>query len=304
MLDAAQVNEHDRAHLSFSFGPYIGFWSAHDALLARGTMVIPSGGMSSLMRLDLLARSRATVLLCTPSYALRLAEVADMNGIRTQDLSIRKVIVAGEPGGSIPSTSARVAEAWNAQVYDHAGATEVGPWGFPDANRTGLYVLEAEFIAEFIQLDSDQPAEEGSAAELVLTTLGRDGCPVLRYRTGDVVRPSRAPDHNVCFTFLPGGVQGRVDDMWTIRGMNVFPSSIDAILREFEQVREYRVTARRHGALDELAIEVEDVAGDPDKIADTLHRRLGLAIRVDAVPLGSLPRFEGKARRVVDLRKE
>jgi phenylacetate-CoA ligase len=302
VLDAADVQPGDRALLAFSFGPFIGFWSAHDCLVERGCMVIPSGGMNSLARVELLRRTRASVLLCTPSYALRLAEVAQENRIEPAALGVRRIIVAGEPGGSVLALRQRIAEAWQAEVLDHAGATEVGPWGVGDPAGRGLFVLETEFVAEFLSLASGKPAGDGELAELVLTPLGRYGSPVIRYRTGDVVRPQRSHGGPTTWTLLEGGVLGRVDDMLIIRGVNVFPSSIDQIIRSFPEVVEYRVRAVRQGSLDQLIVQIEDRLHQPQRVARELHLRLGLKVEVQAVPLGSLPRFEGKGKRVIDER--
>jgi phenylacetate-CoA ligase len=129
VLDAAEAGAEDRALLAFSFGPFIGFWSAHDAAVARGTLVLPSGGMSTLSRVEMLRRTRATLLFCTPSYALRLAEVAHENRIDPASLEVRRIIVAGEPGGSVPALRRRIDTTWNARLIDHAGAAEIGPWG-------------------------------------------------------------------------------------------------------------------------------------------------------------------------------
>ncbi len=302
VLDAAEVGAEDRVFLAFSFGPFIGFWSAHDAAVARGTMVVPGGGMNTLARVEMIRRTRATVLCCTPSYALRLAEVAAENQIDPASLHVRRIIVAGEPGGSVPALRRRIEQVWNARLIDHAGATEIGPWGYGDKDGRGLYVLETEFIAEFLSLASGSPAADGEMAELVVTSLGRFGSPVIRYRTGDVVRPRHATNGNQ-FVLLEGGVLGRTDDMLIVRGVNVFPSSVEQILRAFPEVVEYRVTITRQGARDELAVEIEDRLDQPTRVSQEIHLRLGLKADVRCVPLGSLPRFEGKGRRFHDERK-
>jgi len=299
VLDQAEVGPEDRALLAFSFGPFIGFWSAHDATVARGTMVIPSGGMNTLARVELARRMRATVLFCTPSYALRLAEIALENRIDPASLDVRRIVVAGEPGGSVPALRRRIESLWNARLIDHAGASEIGPWGVGDREGRGLHVIETEFIAEFRSLATGGPAEDGEISELVLTSLGRFGSPVIRYRTGDVVRPRFAAEG---FVLLEGGVLGRADDMLIVRGVNIFPSSVEQILRAFPEVVEYRVTATRHGSLDALLVEIEDRLNEPDRIARELQLRLGLKIEVRAAPLGTLPRFEGKGKRFHDQR--
>ena len=308
VLDAAEVTAADRAFLAFSFGPFIGFWSAHDALIDRGVMVISGGGADTLGRLERLAQSRATVLLSTPTYALHLAQVAADRGIDLRSGFVRRIIVAGEPGGSVRATRERIEAAWDARLIDHAGASEIGPWGYADAAQRGLYVTESEFIAEFLPIEAGLSVEtggaagEGELAELVLTTLGRQGAPVIRYRTGDLVRPVWKHDGPVRFVLLEGGVLGRADDMMIIRGVNIFPSSIEQIVRSFPEIDEFRLTATRVGEMDQLAIEIEDRLDQPERLAAALHALLGLKVDVCTAPLGSLPRAEGKSRRFVDRR--
>jgi len=304
VLDAAEIGETDRVMAAFSFGPFIGFWSAFDAATARGALVIPGGGLSTMARLETMRTHRATALFCTPSYALHMAETGAAGGIDVGSLGVRRIVVAGEPGGSLPVVRDQIEAAWKARVIDHSGASEVGPWGYADAERRGLHVVESEFIAEFLSIESGRPADEGELSELLLTTLGRAGSPVIRYRTGDLVRPSWESDGENRFVLLVGGVLGRTDDMLIIRGVNIFPSSIEQILRSFPEVVEYRMTARRDGRMDTLTVEVEDRLERPERIARELTLRLGLKVAVQGVPLGSLPRFEGKGRRFVDQRQD
>lgn len=320
VLARGSVGPGDRLLVASSFGPYAGFWSAFDAAVAAGALVIPGGGLSSLARLELIRRSHATVLVATPSYALHLAEVAVDAAVDTAGLPIRLVVVAGEPGGSIPAVRRRLAEAWGAAVLDHAGATEVGPWGVgdltaaagppagqPDTASPGLHVIEEHFHPEFLAVGTGGAAAPGQAAELVLTALGRAGAPVIRYRTGDIVRPVWPDDEAISagacpWVRLDGGVLGRVDDMLVVRGVNIFPGAIDDIVRGFPEVLEYRVTMATRESLDTMSIEIEDRLGDPARVVREFQVRLGLKVEVQAVPIGSLPRFEGKGRRFIDRR--
>lgn len=304
VLDSAEIGPEDRVMMAFSFGPFIGFWSAFDGVVARGSLVIPAGGLNTLARLELLRAHRVTCILCTPSYALHMAEVAAENQIDPAGLEVRRIIVAGEPGGSVPNMRHRIEEAWNAKLIDHSGASEVGAWGYADRERRGLHVNEAEFVAEFLSVETGKPAGEGELAELVITTLGRVGAPVIRYRTGDLVRPSWNHEQENRFVLLDGGVLGRSDDMMIIRGVNVFPSSIEQILRGFPEIIEYRLTAYRKGQMDQLSIEIEDRLNDPDRVAKELQLRLGLRIEVTTVEMGTLPRFEAKGKRFVDRRHD
>lgn len=307
VMERGRVQPGDRVFVASSFGPYVGFWSAFEAATSVGAMAIPSGGMSTVARLELLRTVRATVLVATPSYALHLAEMARDQKIEAAAQPVRVVIVAGEPGGSSPAVRSRLAEAWDAAVLDHAGATEVGPWGVGDLRGHGLDVIEPWFHPEFLSVKTGQPAAAGEVAELVLTTLGRAGAPVIRYRTGDLVRPHWPSDAEVAagscpWVRLDGGVLGRTDDMLIVRGVNVFPGAIDDIVRSFPEIVEYRLTVANRDSLDTMLLEIEDRLDEPDRVAREMQVRLGLRVEVVTAPLGSLPRFEGKGRRVIDQR--
>jgi phenylacetate-CoA ligase len=188
-------------------------------------------------------------------------------------------------------------------VIDHSGASEVGPWGYADQERRGLHIAESEFLAEFLAVETDRPAKDGELSELVLTCLGRAGSPVIRYRTNDLVRPTWKAVGKNRFVLLEGGVLGRTDDMMIIRGVNIFPSSVEQILRSFPEIVEYRMIAHRRGEMDALTIEIEDELDSPRRIQEQLRLRLGLRIDVCCVPPGSLPRFEAKGKRFVDKRE-
>lgn len=303
VLDAAAVTPGDTAFMAFSYGPFIGFWSAHEAMVKRGALVVPGGGMTSLARLHAIKACDATVICCTPTYALHLATIGKQAGLDLPRLPVSRIIVAGESGGSIPEVRARIEAAWDAKVVDHCGATEVGPWGVGDEAGTGIHVIESEFIAERLVFDADSPlgreAMEGELAELVLTGLGRHGAPAIRYRTGDLVRGEVSQNPNNRFLFLRGGVIGRADDMVVIRGVNVFPSSVESIVRRVAGDAEYRVNRSRHQEMDQLRIEIEGDVATAANLHDAFREQLGLRIEVSSVDSGTLPRFEGKARRWV-----
>ena len=306
VLDAAELSSTDRVLMAFSFGPFVGFWSAFDAVAERDALVMPTGSMSSEARLDLILESEVSVVFCTPSYALHLAQVAKAKSLPLSESKVRAIVVAGEPGGSVPQIRRRIESAWSAKVVDHAGATEVGPWGFADADGSGLFVNESQFFPEFLDLESgqplrpDSPESEGVVCQLVLSTIGRLGCPVLRYVTGDLVRPTW--QKNSAFVFLEGGVIGRADDMLIIRGVNVFPTALEKILRGFDEVDEFQLIAWKDGQMDQLKVRVEDHLNQPQRIADEIQLRLGLRVEVEVVESGSLPRFEMKGKRFLDQR--
>ena len=207
---------------------------------------MPGGGLTTLARLELMRTGKITAVFCTPSYALHMAEVAAEHQIDVGELDVRQLVLAGEPGGSVPAIRERIEKAWKACVFDHAGATEVGPWGYGDLRGQGLYVNEHDFIAEFLSVETGTAGRRGRT--------GRAGA----HQPG----PHRQPDHPLShrrpgapqlaacrartgLCFCHGGVLGRADDMMVIRGVNVFPSSVEQILRSFPEVIEYRMTARK-----------------------------------------------------------
>ena len=301
----AGVTPADRIFFAFGFGPFIGFWSGFEAARMLGALAIPGGGMDTLRRLEMIREQRATVLLCTPTYALHMIEQAREHAIDLRETSIRMTIHAGEPGASIPSVRARIEDGWGARCYDHTGATEIGAFGYPCEVQAGVHINEAEFIAEIRDPHQMRPVAEGEEGELVLTNLGRAGWPAIRYRTGDQVRHGGYGCACGRTTLLlPGGILGRADDMLIIRGVNVYPSAIESIVREFSEIAEFRVIVTRDGVLDELALEIETSEDGCDaRVAQALHARLNLRVAVRAVAFGTLPRWELKSRRVVDRRQ-
>lgn len=300
----------DRLAFPFSFGPFIGFWAAFEGANRLGNLCLAGGGMSSQARLRLILENQATFVCCTPTYALRLAEVARAEGIDLASGPVRAVLVAGEPGGSIPATRQRIEAEWGARVFDHWGMTEIGSLAVEAAETPGsLTVLETECVAEILDPATGQAVEPGQEGELVLTNLGRLGAPLIRYRTGDLVRADRRPDPAGRHLLrLDGGVLGRADDMVTIRGNNVYPSSIEAVLRQFADVAEYRVEVQTVRAMRHLRIELEPTrdciaAGRVDQLlrtcGQTIKDRLNFQAELVIAAEGSLPRFELKGQRFI-----
>ena len=301
---AAGVSDEDRIFFAFSFGPFIGFWLAFESGEALGALSIPGGGLSSAARLRAIFNHRANVLCCTPTYALRLAEVAEAEEFDLAQSPVRTIVVAGEPGGSIPATRARIEEAWpGATVFDHHGMTEVGPVTYQCPAQAGvLHVLEQAYLAEIIDPETTEPIGTGESGELVLTTLGRHGSPLIRYRTGDLVTAAEPPC--ACGRLdlaLRGGIHGRVDDMVVVRGVNVYPSAVEEIVRSAGGVAEYRVTIRHNESLIEMSVEVEPETGGDSAMAQRVGKAveewLSLRVPVTLVEPGTLPRFELKAKR-------
>ena len=304
VLRGAGVTTSDRVFLPFSFGPFIGFWAAVEGLRQLGAMMIPGGGWDSLQRLEVMRDLGATVICCTPTYALRLAEVARERKFDLRTISLRALIHAGEPGANVPQTKARIESAWNAKCFDHAGASEVGAHSFEcEVQPGGIHLIESEFIAEVIEPQSGKEMRPGEPGELVITNLGRPGFPVIRYRTGDLVRMNL--NHCACgrtFLRFDGGLLGRVDDMVIIRGVNVYPAAIENVIRRFPAVDEFQITVKRLEEMRRLEVRIEVNAGNDaehvrTQVEQAIYQALSLRPTVAVAPPGSLARFEMKARR-------
>ncbi|MGH6830987.1 MAG: phenylacetate--CoA ligase family protein, partial [Methylocella sp.] len=310
IFQAAGVGPGDRIFFAFSFGPFIGFWSGWEGARELGALAISGGAQSTAQRLKAIIDCGATVLVCTPTYALHMASEAKKAGMDlAKESAIEITIHAGEPGASIPSTKKMIEESWGGRCFDHPGATEVGAFGFQCEFRSaGVHVNENEFIAEVIDPATGAAIRDGEKGELVLTNLGRIGSPVIRYRTGDLVQPSHEP----CpcgrpFLLLKSGVLGRLDDMVIVRGVNVFPSAIENVMREFPEIEEFRIETFERQAMRELKLVIEpssnqsSMAGLPEKVAGLVRQRIGLRPEVELVAPGTLPRFELKAKRFFKL---
>jgi len=301
VLAGAGIVPGDRVYFPFSFGLFVGFWAGFEGARALGALAIPGGGLDSVTRLHAMQALGATALVCTPSYALHLMETARERGLDPTKLGVRVSVHAGEPGAGIPAVRARIEAGWGARAFDHAGMTEVGAYGYECAEQAGLHLNESEFIAEVLDPVTLAPVVEG---ELVLTNLGRIGSPVVRYRTGDRVRLTEAAC--ACgrrFRRLEGGILGRLDDMLIIRGVNVFPSAIEGIVRRFPAVEEFQVEVYRDGELEQARVLIEAHDADGRAVCALVQEalRASLGVRLDVVPAAprTLPRFELKARRVV-----
>jgi phenylacetate-CoA ligase len=299
----AGVVASDRVFAAFSFGPFLGFWTAFEAAARIGCLTIPGGGLSTRGRLEAMRDAGATVLCCTPTYAIRLGEAAIEEAVSVT--SVRLLFLAGEPGGSIAATRSRLEGLWpGATMIDHHGMTEVGPvsWQFPGEPRY-LHVLESAYLAEIIDPRTLMPVEPGQTGELVLTNLGRLGSPIIRYRTGDIVRSATQPPADPHLA-LEGGILGRTDDMVIVRGINVYPSAIEAVVRRFAEVAEYRVDLSVDRGMAELSVTVEPTSAAQtqhlaERLSEELRTALTLRIPVAVAQPGSLPRFEMKSRRWV-----
>jgi phenylacetate-CoA ligase len=309
------VRPADTAYIAFGYGSFIGFWGLHYAMEKVGVLNVPGGAQSTEARVRQIVDFGATVVASTPTYALRLAQEAAALGIDLPGSSVSRVILSGEPAGSIPQTKALIEEQWGAQAFDTAGMTEIGTIMVFECDHQpgGTHIIEDHVIEEVLDPVSLEPVGYGQRGERVVTSFGRGSIPLLRYRTGDLV--CRVPAATCAcgrgFDIYEGGILGRVDDMKIIRGTNVYPRAIEAIVREFGGVDEFQTVITREGVRDEITLRVEmkpDWREDWVPLSAALHGRLaeaheGLNFRVLRAGPGELPRFELKAKRMIDLRE-
>jgi phenylacetate-CoA ligase len=307
VYEAAGVGPGEKIFFAFSFGPFLGFWTAFESATRRGNLSIPGGGLSSKARLQAMVAHEVEVLCCTPTYAMRLGELfAAHANDETATYRLKKIIVAGEPGGSMPEVRRRLSDLWKgARVFDHHGMTETGPVTYEHPDKPlALCVIEEAYFAEIIDRETQTEVAPGQKGELVLTTLTRTACPLLRYRTGDLVEKAYfTPAGGAPILYLEGGILGRVDEMVVIRGVNVYPTAVEKIIRGFPEVVEFQVVQTTRQSMAELEVMIEaDGKARPD-LAERVQRELAdaftLRIPVKMVEAGELPRFEFKSRRWV-----
>jgi phenylacetate-CoA ligase len=277
-----------------------------------GALTIWAGAIPSDRLLFIMKEFQPTITWTTPSYAWHLGETARAQGIDpAKDLAIRKIIVAGETGGSIPATRAAIEQLWDAELYDFFGISDVfGACAGMCEQREGLHLVEDQILLEVLDPNTQEPVTEGQPGEMVLTTLKKQARPMIRFRTGDIVTATTAPcpcgRTSVRFTVI-----GRLDDMFIISGVNVFPSDIEFVVRNVAGLNgEYRITVLEEDRLSKFDLEVERENGYAavdrelaERLTHETKTRLGVRPRTVTVqPPGTLPRATHKAKRLVDLR--
>jgi phenylacetate-CoA ligase len=302
----------DTVFFAFSYGTFVGFWGAHYACEKLGTLVLAGGNMTTEARVKQILTMKATVVCSTPTYALRMAQEAKTMGVDLAGSAVKRLILSGEPAGSIPATKRLIEEEWGAKAADTAGMTEVGTIMMFECERQpgGTHIIEDHYIEEVVNPDTGEPVPYGELGERLITSFGRGFIPVLRYRTRDlVVRvPASGCTCGRTFDLYEGGIRGRVDDMKLVRGTNVYPRAVEAIVREYKEIDEFRIhlyTADERQDEIEVLIEIPDPKSDESRILTGLAKSLaeaheGLRFGVKKVQAGSLPRFELKAKRLQD----
>jgi phenylacetate-CoA ligase len=308
------VRPTDTLFVAFGYSTFIGFWGLHYAGEKIGCLTLPGGAMTTDQRVKQIVDMGATVVASTPTYALRMAQEAKQLGIDLAAGPVQRLILSGEPAGSIPATKKLIEEEWGAKAGDTAGMTELGTiMMFECADQPGgTHVIEDSYIEEVLDPESDQPVGYGEMGERVVTSFGRGFIPVLRYRTRDFVVkvPGSTCTCGRTWDLYEGGIRGRVDDMKLVRGTNVYPRAVEALIREHPEIDEFQIHLfTEEGRRDEIEVlvEVPDASVDADALCRALAKELAdahEALRFDVrrVDNGTLPRFELKAKRVLDER--
>lgn len=278
-----------------------------------GALSIHAGTVPSERLLAIAKQFQATAIWTTPSYAWYLGETAIKEGIDPKkDLAIKRIFVAGEPGGSIPETRQRIEALWGAKVYDYYGLSDIfGSCAGMCEEQHGLHWAEDHILVEVLDPETQEPVADGERGELVLTTLKKRARPLIRFRTGDIVSFTNEPCGCGRTSQRMLGTHGRLDDMLIIKGVNIFPSDIEAIARKDHDLSgEYKLIVERDNHLDTLTVEIERAAVDPSKDAELASRFAGhlksitgVSARIVILPPDTLPRATHKAKRVEDRRQ-
>jgi phenylacetate-CoA ligase len=306
------VRSTDTLFVAFGYSTFIGFWGLHYAGEKLGCLTLPGGAMTTDQRVKQIVDMGATVVASTPTYALRMAQEAKAVGIDLAESAVQRLILSGEPAGSIPATKKLIEEEWGAKAGDTAGMTELGTiMIFECADQPGgTHIIEDNYIEEVLDPDTAEPVPYGEMGERVVTSFGRGFIPVLRYRTRDfVVRvPGSQCSCGRTWDIYEGGIRGRVDDMKLVRGTNVYPRAVEAIVREHPEIDEFQIHLyTEEGRRDEIEVlvEIPDAGADAGALLDRLGKELaesheGLRFGVRQAENGTLPRFELKAKRLID----
>ena len=313
-LTSAGLGHGDIIQVSYGYGLFTGGLGLHYGAERIGATVLPTSIGNTERQIELMQDLRVTAIACTPSYLLHMGEVAEKMGVSIKkDTFLRKAIVGAEPWSE--QMRSRIRESLEVDAYDIYGTSELsGPLFCECECQQGFHVWSDLIYPEILDPDSQEPLPPGERGELVVTMLQKDALPIIRYRTGDIT--AIKDDPCPCGRTHPRleRLSGRVDDMLIIRGINVFPSQIEHALLGIPEVAEhFMIEVDRKGALDDMLVRVE-LAREAfsDKISDLMRIRqhvekvlkssLNVQVSVELTEPGTLPRFEGKAKRVIDKR--
>jgi phenylacetate-CoA ligase len=316
-LSASGLDKNDIIQNAYGYGLFTGGLGVHYGALELGAAVIPISSGGTKRQLKLMADFGSTAITCTPSYALFMAEEAIESGIDPTKFKLKVGIYGAEPWTA--NMRKEIEARWNLKAVDIYGLSEIiGPGVAIECveGQDGLHLFSDHFYPEILEPKGDKPVPPGEIGELVITTLTKEGIPLIRYRTGDIVAMNYAQCPH-CGRTSPrmSKVRGRTDDMIIIRGVNVFPSQIETVLLQIEEAKpHYLLVVDRVGSLDQLEVQVEveeRIFSDEIKALENLEKKvqreiestLGLVVKVKLVEPRTIERSMGKAVRVVDKRE-
>lgn len=315
LIVAAGGRKSDIVQISFGYGLFTGALGLHQGWEKIGATVIPASSGNTERQVMLMKDLGATALVATPSYGLYISEVVEKMGIKKEDLKLRIGLFGSE--ASSPEMHKELQDKLGLFPTDNYGLSEIiGPGVAGECEyKCGMHINEDHFYPEIIDKETLEPINDGEWGELVITTLTKEGLPMLRYRTKDITRLITEKCECGRTTTRMDKIQGRSDDMLIIRGVNVFPSQIEGVLMSMPEIGgNYEIIVERIGHMDKLTINVEvkdiDLLDNYSKLEDLVKKvkqKLKVVLQIDAVVRlvepQSLKRFEGKAKRVTDLRK-
>jgi phenylacetate-CoA ligase len=307
------VRPHDIGYVAFGYGTFIGFWGLHNGLEKLGATTIPGGAQPTPTRVKQIIDYDVTVVASTPTYALRLAQEAENLGIDLRASKVSRIVLSGEP--IPPKTKELIEELWGAKSFDTAGMTEISTIFMfePEDQPGGTHIIEDQFVERVIDPETGIELPYGERGERITTSFGRSMIPLIKYRTSDLVVkvPHTTTSNGRTWDLYQGGILGRVDDMKLVRGTNVYPRAVEAIVRAFPVIDEFQVKITREGIRDEITLLAEPVPSVTDAEWTELIAKLGteladghegLRFIIERAPENTLPRFELKAKRLQDLR--
>ena len=304
------ITKKDTVFFPFTYGTFIAWWGIQNVMEQHGVTIVPGGGQTSDARVKSILEWEATIVCGTPTYIIYLGELAKKLDIDLPGSKVRIVITAGEPGAQVAATKRLIERLYGAKTYDDIGSTEITNFGFECVAQKGTHMNEYMFLPESLHTETGKPTAEGEVGELVLSNLFCESAPLLRYMTKDLVRFKYGTcDCGRTFLRMDGGVLGRADDMFTFGGVNIFPSAVENFIRGIPTFsNEYQLVVPKQGSGKRMTIRVEPASPNVTEeqaknavkqLRDSIGYNIKITADIDLVAPGTLPRFEGKAKRVI-----
>lgn len=305
----------DRVYIPFGYNVFVAYWAGHYACEKIGCEVVSGALLNTEERILKMRELKATAFMATPTYVLGMAETCrNKLGIDPKSLGIKRILCAGEPGASVQSTKKRMEEAWGADVFDHVGATEIGGWSYECSYKPGgIHVNEGMFLVELFDIETGEPIEEpGKLGKIVITAFDRQAQPCIRFDSKDLGMWGKPCGCGRTFRVLKGGVQGRIDHITKVKGVLFSPVTVEEVVRSLPGLGdEYLLVVTNENDIDSIDLKVELNCGYESNESEVrrelsmlLKLKTNLNYNIECYPMGSLQRFQLKAKRFEDRRKK